>query len=230
MDIDYYRADIVNVNEAEPDIGEPLIYHPPVPDINTFSHELNVAQDAIITPDFPNVNFNDWHVNEDEENIPVLTIANNQWAILRWDFSQKGQFKADGAGLLELKTHSTFIGGDYIGAYDQDLGMEFGKIRVIEILGGDLQWKQEEVTYNALFAEEDSPEIVNGQMVFDTEVSGLKGGKNYITISRPVMQRLLDGTTRGLMIKPLGMINASFYASEEPTGGKGPKLYFNTKK
>lgn len=230
VDIDYYRADIADVYKSGPDKGEPLIYHPSVPDVIIFSHRLNVAQDATINSDYPDVNFNDWHIWENELNIPILTIAKNQWAILRWDFGQIGQFKADGAGLLELTTHSVLKGGDYISTFGQDLGMEFGKVRVIEIFGGDPLWKQNKVTYNALFTEEDTSKIINGQMVFDTEVTEVNGGKNYITISRPVLQRLLDGKTKGLMIKPLGAINASFYASEEPMGGKGPKLYFNTKK
>ena len=229
-DIDYYRADIVNVHEAGPDKGEPLIYHPPIPDISTFSHAEKVTQDAVISSDFPDVNFNDWHIREQEENVPVLTIARNQWAILRWDFSQTGKVKAEGAGLLELTTHSVLIGGDYTGAMGQDLGMEFGKIRVFEILGGDPQWKQNEVSYNTLFSGESTSEIVNGQMIYDTEVTEAKGGKTYIPISRPVLQRLLDGTTRGLIIEPLGLVCASFYASEESTSEKGPMLYFNTTK
>lgn len=228
-DIDYYRADIVNVDTVGPDQGEPLIYHPPVPDVATFANRINVTKDALINSDYPDVNFNDWHILEQEENIPILTIAKNQWAILAWDFGQIGPLKAEGSGLLELTTHSVFKGGDYIGTFGEDLGMEFGKVRIIEILGGDPLWKQDKVTYNALFADEGTSEIVNGQMVFDTEVMEVKGGKNYITISRPVLQRLIDGKTKGLMIKPLGVINASFYASEVPIDGNRPKLYFNTK-
>jgi hypothetical protein len=41
------------------------------------------------------------------------------------------------------------------------------------------------------------------------------------------MQRLLNGTTKGLLIRPLGAINASFYASENQKGQMGPKLHFN---
>jgi len=229
LEIDYYRADIIDVNKAEPDKGEPLFYHPPIPQISTFSHSIPVSQDAVINSDYPDVNFSDWHINEHDVNIPVLTIANNQWAIMRWDFGQFKQSVADGEGLLELTTHSVLKGGDYITTYGQDFGMEFGKVRVIEILGGSPKWEQNKVTYKTLFSEDGSGEIVNGQMIFDAEVIESKGGKNFITISRPVLQRLLDGKTKGLMIKPLGAINASFYASEELTGKNSPKLYFNTK-
>jgi hypothetical protein len=64
-------------------------------------------------------------------------------------------------------------------------------------------------------------------MVYDTELSEERGGRNLITISRPVLQRLIDGKTKGLLIRPLGAIDASFYASENESGSEGPKLHFN---
>jgi hypothetical protein len=64
-------------------------------------------------------------------------------------------------------------------------------------------------------------------MVFDAELSDERGSKNFLTISKPVLQRLLDGRTKGLLIRPLGAINASFYASENQMGNNGPKLHFN---
>ena len=53
VDLDYYRADIINVNLAGPDKGEPLPYHPPVPDLSTFSNHLDVSHDGLINSDFP---------------------------------------------------------------------------------------------------------------------------------------------------------------------------------
>jgi hypothetical protein len=70
-------------------------------------------------------------------------------------------------------------------------------------------------------------DVFNTQMVFDAELSDESGSKNFITISKPVLQRLLDGRTKGLLIRPLGAINASFYASENQMGNNGPKLHFN---
>ncbi len=52
------------------------------------------------------------------------------------------------------------------------------------------------------------------------------GNKNYITISKPVLQRLIEGKTKGLLIRPLGALDASFYASENQSGNS-PKLHFN---
>lgn len=226
-DLDYYRADIVNVKQAGPDKGEPLLYHPPVADLKTFSNHLNVTHDALINSDFPDVNFNNYYVKEKGDNARVLTVNPNQWAVLRWDFEKYKNLKADGPGILEITTQSVSKGGKYIDAYGEDFGIEFGKVRVIEILGGDPLWDQNKVTFNSLTQGKIYSDVFNTQMIFDTDVSEENGGKNYITISRPVLQRLLDGTTKGLLIRPLGAIDASFYDSENGNGNNSTKLYFN---
>ena len=203
-----------------------LPYHPPIPDVSTFSNHLDVAHDGLINLDFPDVNFKDWHVIEQEGATQILTVNGNQWVILRWDFEQYKNSKIDGSGLLELTTQSVQKGGDYITTYGEDLGMEFGKIRVIEILGGDPYWNQEKVTYNNFRQGHIYSDVFNTQMIFDAELSDEPGSKNFITISKPVLQRLLDGRTKGLLIRPLGAITASFYASENQMGDNCPKLHF----
>jgi hypothetical protein len=230
VDLDYYRADIVNVNLAGPDKGELVPYHPPVPELGTFSNHLAVTHDYLINSDFPGVNFNNWHVKEQKGEARILTVNANQWAILRWDFEKYKNLKIDGLGLLELTTQSVPKGGDYIGAFGEDFGVEFGKIRVIEIFGGDPQWDQNKVTYNNFIQGHVYSDVFNTQMIFDIEMSDEPGSKNFITISRPVLQRLLDGKTKGLLIRPLGALDASFHASENQLGNNGPKLHFNIKK
>lgn len=229
VDLDYYRADIVNTSTAGPDKGEPLAYHPPVPEIKTFSHHLEVTHDALINTDYPEVSFRDWSISTEQSKARVLTVSANQWAILRWDLDGFKGAKADGAGLLELTTHSVSQGGNYIAAYGNDLGIEFGKIRVFEILGGDPAWDQRTVTLQSLTQGRDGIEVINSQTTFDTELQGTAGGKTFITLSRPVLQRLLDGKTRGLVIRPLGAIGASLYDSEDASEGTAPKLHFNLK-
>ena len=214
---------------AGPDKGELVPYHPPIPNVNTFSDHINVTQDCLINSVFPNINFNDWHIKEEDGDKKILTVNANQWTILRWDFGQYKNLKADGAGLLELTTYSVPKGGNFIEAYGQDFGEEFGKVRVIEILGGDPGWDQNSVTYNNFMNDKTYPEVFNTQMVYDVELSEEKGGKNFITISKPVLQRMLDGKTKGLLIRPLGAIEASFYASENLMGNVSPKLHFNIK-
>lgn len=227
VDVEYYRADIVDVNEVGPDKGEPLPYHPPVPELETFSHHLKVAHDGVIHTNFPNVNFNDWKKKQGDEYAHVLTAQANQWSILRWELDEFQNRKAKGSGVLKLTTHSVAKGGNYSEVYGEELGMEFGKVRVIEILGGDADWDQADVTFNSLLEDKKPSEVFNSQMIFDAEVSEEQRGKTFITLSRPVMQRLLDGTTKGLLIKPLGAINVNFYASEYAGGKYSPQLHFN---
>lgn len=229
VDVDYYRADIVRRDQAGPDLGEPLIYHPPVPELKTFAQHLVVTHDSVINSDFPDVNFNDWHVEELHGPARVLTVDANQWIVLRWDFSKFRGLKADGAGVLELTTSSLAIGGKYIEHWGQDFGEEFGKIHVIEILGGDPAWDQETVTYNSLLRGGSYAEVFNTQMVIDLELSDKPGGKAYFTLPRPVMQRLLDGRTKGLLIRPLGALAGTLYASENKAGN-GPALHFSMAK
>jgi len=166
VDLDYYRADIINVNLAGPDKGEPLPYHLPLPDLSTFSNHLDVSHDGLINSDFPDVNFSNWHVKEKEGYARVLTVNANQWAILRWNFEKYKNLKINGSSLLELTTQSVPQGGNYIDTYGKDLGDEFGKIRVIEILGGDPFWDQKKVTYNNFIKGNTLSDVFNRQMIF----------------------------------------------------------------
>ncbi len=226
VDVDYYRADIVRRDEAKPDVGEPLIYHPDVGDVARFAHHLAPAHDSVIDSDFPDVNFNDWQVEDRNEAVRVLAIGGTQAAVLRWDLAAFRGMKADGAGVLELTTWAAPRGGNYVQAYGEDLGVEFGKIRVFEILAGNAAWEQEAVTYRNLLDGQNPADVFNGQTTIDLDIASKRGEKTYLTLPRPVMQRLIDGRTKGLVIRPLGAMAASIYASE--SGERGPKLHFTT--
>jgi hypothetical protein len=229
LDIDYYRADVVRRDEAAPDLGEPLVYHPEVPPVSAFVHHLGVTHDSVLNKHFPDVNFNDWHVAQaGGDPARVLTVNGDQWIALRWDFGSLKRAKAKGAGVLELTTHSLAFGGDYVALFGKDLGEEFGKIRVIEILGGDPEWDQRSVTLNSLMSGREYEDVFNLQMTIDLELAAEPGGKAWFTLPRPVMQRLLDGTTKGLLIRQLGALSGTIYASEDASG-RGPVLHFNTR-
>lgn len=228
VDVDYYRADVVRRDEAGPDLGEPLVYHPPVPPVSSFAQHAPVAHDSVIRADFPGVNFNDWHVAEAGGPARVLTVDGSQWIVLRWDFAAFRGQRADGAGVLELTTQSLALGGNYTAALGRDLGEEFGKIHVIEILGGDPAWDQETVNYASLLQGKSYGEVFNTQMIIDLELASAPGGKAFFTLPRPVMQRLLDGRSTGILLRPLGVLAGTIYASENPTG-HGPVLHFNTR-
>jgi hypothetical protein len=223
LDVDYYRAEVVPVKNAKADLGEPLVYHPPVPALESFKQHLKVNQDASINSAFPLVNFNNWT----SDNARVFTVSAGQYPLLRWDLqSFRGQ-KADAAGVLELTTQSLQKGGNYVAALGEDFGIEFDKVRVFEILGGETNWQQHHVTFQSFTQGKDLQSAINGQMIFDTEVAPAQG-KTLVTIPRPVLQRLLDGTTRGLLLQPLGALEVSFYDSEHGDGSQAPKLHFSS--
>lgn len=230
VDIDYYKADIINVKSADRDKGPAVPYHPPIPPLSKFANHITATHDALINSDFPEVNFNNWRVKERAAEAKVLTINGQQWAVLRWDLGKFKNAVADGAGVFEFTTYSVAAGGNYMKAYGPGYGEEFPRVRIIEILGGNPDWQQETVTFNNLMQGKQYHEIFNEQMIFDVEIKEAPGSKNFVTISQPVLQRLINGTTKGLLIRPLGAINASFYASENARGIVAPKLHFNVKK
>jgi hypothetical protein len=230
VDLDYYRADIVNVKIAGPDKGELVPYHPPVPLITVFNNHLPASQTCLINSDYPDVNLNKWGIKEKDDLVKTLTICANQWGILRWNFDNYKNTQVDQAGILELTTHSILKGGDYVKAFGKEFGEEFGKVRVIEILEGDPNWNQSTVTFNSLTQGKSYSEIFNTQMIYDLEVNEGPGEKNYVTISKPVLQRLLSGKTKGLLLRPLGAIVASFYADANQPERNVPIIHFNVVK
>ena len=59
-------------------------------------------------------------------------------------------------------------------------------------------------------------------MIIDWPVTAGDGGKTYLTIPVPVLQRLIDGKTLGIALTPLGAIDASFYARERIAAASRP--------
>lgn len=225
VDIDSYRADVVKLSETPPDVGEPLIYHAPVPPLTSFSQSLSASQCALIRQDFPEVNFSDWHWSGPDGTFPLLSVNGAQWLVVRWDVSHLTSPLVESLGVLELRLHSHASGGRYVDAYGEDLGIEFGKLRVIEILNADPRWKRDSVTYDSLTQGLPYEQVFNEQMTYDVDLATDERGYLRLTLSRPVMQRLLDGTTQGLLIRPLGAVSANFF----PADVDAPKLYFHLK-
>ena len=217
-DIDYFKVDILNIDSAAPDKGVQVPYHPPIKGAETFTHHIPVIEDAVIDLNFPDMNFNQWSVVDASGQTFLLTASGSQYAIMRWDLTKFKGMKVDGSGLLDLTTYSLERSTDFL--------KDFGMVRITEILAGDPAWEQNKVTYNSLCGKLSPDEVINSQMIIDIDVSKERGSKNLITISQPVMQRLIDGKTLGIAIKPLGAVNASFYAMENNGGEYAPKLHF----
>jgi hypothetical protein len=221
VDLDYFRVDVVAVALAGPDKGAAVPYHPPIPDLKMFAHETRVAQDATIDLDNPDVNLNNWSVREGAGRRNLLAVGGTQYVILRWDLGAFAGKQIADHGLLELTTHSVQRTSD-------DL-KDFGIVRVVEILGGDPAWDQRTVTANSLRGGQPFDRVLNTQMIIDYPVSEGDGAKTYLTISKPVLQRMIDGKTLGIAIKPLGSIHASFDSMEIDGGRRGARLLFNVK-
>jgi hypothetical protein len=222
VDVDYFKVDVIDTAVAGPDKGDPVPYHPPVADPKSFSGEVRAAADATIDLDNPDVNLNNWYVRDAGKRTNVVTAGGKRFIILRWDLGPFAGKKAAGPGLLELTTRSL--------ERTSDERPDFGLIRVVEILGGDPRWDQKTVTFDSLRLGKPLDEVLDPQMIIDWPVAEGDGGKTYLTISRPVLQRLIDGKTLGIAIKPLGAINASFYAMEEGGGRSSARLLFDLEK
>jgi hypothetical protein len=222
VDVDYFKVDVVEAALAGPDKGVAVPYHPPIPDLTTFAESVRVSQDSIIDLENPDVNLNNWYVKDGSTPKRILTVAGTQYVILRFDVSAFAGMQAAAQGLLELTTHSV--------QRTADPWKDFGIVRVVEILGGDPEWDQRTVTTDSFRRGQPLNRVLNSQMIIDWPVTEGDGGKTYFTIPRPVLQRIIDGRTLGIAIRPLGSVTASFYALEHDGGRLAGRLLFNVKR
>ena len=223
LDIDYIKVDVVNVATAGPDQGEAVPYHPPVADYKKFHQVVPVAQDSMIDLENTDVNLNDWQAQDRAgKAINVLTVDGSHYVILRWDLKAFGGKKVADHGLLELTTWALQQKAHAL--------KDFGIVRVVEILGGDPDWDQRTVTTDSFCHYERLDRVLNTQMIIDWPITAGDGGKTYLTIGKPVLQRMIDGRTLGIAIKPLGAISASFYSMENEAGKNAARLYFDLQK
>jgi hypothetical protein len=223
VDVDYIKVDIVDPATAGPDKGDPIPYHPPVADPHKFSEHLSAAQDSMIDLVDSDVNENDWSVQDKSRGkISLLAVDESHHAILRWDLSRFAGKKVADHGLLELTTYAVQRKAEHV--------KDFGLIRVVEIPGGDPAWDQSTVTTDSFCHYEPLNRVLNSQMIIDWPVTPGDGAKTYLTISKTVLQRMIDGKTHGIAIKALGAIDASFYSMENEQGKYGARLHFNVEK
>jgi len=223
VDVDYIKVDIVDAATIGPDTGDPIPYHPPVANPASFAQDVKVVHDSMIDLVDTDVNENDWTVQDNARGkINLLTVDETHDAILRWNLSAFAGKKVADHGLLELTTYSLQRKTEYV--------KDFGLIRVVEILGGDPNWDQTTVTTDSLCHYEPLNRVLNTQMIIDWPVTPGDGGKTYLTISKTVLQRMIDGKTHGIAIKALGAINASFYSMENEAGKYSARLHFNLQK
>ena len=219
LDIDYFKVDLIKTDTAGPDKGAKLPYHPPLEDPLTFKYQAPVVQNATLDTQFPEHNFSQWSTT-DSPQTNLLHVGGNQLVVLRWDLEQFRNAQVMRSGLLELPVHSVQRSGDY--------PKDFGMVRISEIIGGKVDWNQTKATWASFSNGQPMDMIINEQMTIDYPILVNENGLAYFTISYPVLQRMIEGKTLGLSIKPLGAISASFY-SADPGGKRSAKLYFDLK-
>lgn len=219
VDLDYVKVDLVDVATAPPDRGVAVPYHPPVADPRSFAREVTVAQDSTIDLEATDANLDDWRAREGTRRVRLLAVDGTHVAVLRWDMSAFAGRKVRGSGLLALVTRSV--------ERKEEEAKDFGLVRVVEITGGDPRWDEATVTTDSLCRGQPLDRVLNPQPIIDWPVAEGDGATTWLTISRPVLQRLVDGRTLGIAIKPLGAIHAAFYAREDGDGSHAARLLFN---
>jgi len=66
-------------------------------------------------------------------------------------------------------------------------------------------------------------------MIIDMDLAEEPGAKTYFVIPRPVLQRLLDGKTKGLAIRPLAL-SAPASLPRIRSGQSAATLHFNVER
>jgi len=212
LTIDYIKVDIVEKENDLPQYGLPLIYRPQIPPVDYYTNSLNANFSSTVDKLYPNLDLST--LTGGEENDQLILVDNTKLALLSWDFDQYKDVKIEEAGLLELTTFS--------GVILKDNPKDFGEIRVCEVFGGNAI-NDKEISYNAL--KENGFEI-NAQTTIDYKIDQARDGKTLLTISKPVLDRLVSGKTKALAILPLGLINAAFFGSNSQNP---PRLLFKVK-
>ncbi|MGZ5439280.1 MAG: hypothetical protein ACXWFJ_05480 [Candidatus Aminicenantales bacterium] len=221
VDVDYFKVDVVDAAKTGPDLGPPIPYHPPVSDPTSFSVRVPVAADMTVDLAEPGVNLNGWTITDAGGKAAIISAGGTRVALLRWDFGTLAGRKVAGSGLLELTTRSLEL--------STDERPDFGLLRVVETIGGEPVWDERTSTWTGLSRGAPRDLVLDPQMIIDWPVTAGDGGKTYLTIPIPVLQRLIDGKTLGIALTPLGSIDASFYAREGRGGAAAARLLFNLK-
>ncbi len=202
VDVDYLKVDVVEAARAGPDRGEPLPYHPPLADPESFRHRVTAAESAVVDLARLDIVLGSWSALEGGTARRVLTVGGTLWVVLRWDLEAYRGHRVARGGLLELTTESL--------QRTAEERKDFGMVRVVEILSGDPSWSRATVTAENLLRGDPLQSVFNPQMIIDWPVSERRGAATWFSIPRPVLQRLVDGTTLGIALTPLGSIIASF--------------------
>jgi hypothetical protein len=216
--VDYLQVDVVKRSQVGPDKGQPLPYRPPLADAAQFGLELPAVADVTLDRQYPDLNLAAW-VADGGVSGPLLAVDGSRIALLRWDLSALRGKKVKGPGQFEFYSQSVYR----LAQNPKD----FGEVRICEILGGPPDWPEESVTLESLLGGQPEAGVFNEQTIVDVAVAPGPDGKTTVTISQPVLQRLVDGQTKGLVIKSLGAISAVLRDADADGGKYAGRLRLN---
>lgn len=216
LEVDFVKVDVVTRKETlTPDEGNPLEYRPALLSSERYKHSLPVSDDAMVDIVFPTLNFNQWVTSD---SMWISSVNSGTRTLLRWNFSDFKGKKIIENGQLVIFTHHV--------ARMKKNPKDFGEIRVFEIIGKKL-WNETDVTYENLLDGSPEYRVINSRTIIDSPVTPGLYGRTIISISKPVLQRLADGVTQGLVIAPLGAIDFSLLTRENANGKYSAILCFN---
>lgn len=213
--VDSFAVEVVGGSDGGATAGRAVPYPLPVRSPDTLAHHVLVAEAGLVHSEYPDVSLDQWHTTGENGAMPTWTVMTNQYLLLRWDSAQLPDGPVTGPGVLELTRHSV--------QRTDTTPEEFGQVRMVEVTGGPSSWT-DSLTYRRFTQGQPLHEVLNPQPIVDQDLSGPSGQTVHISISQPVLQRMLEGETRGLALRSLGPVSASFHAGESFT----PTLHLNT--
>jgi hypothetical protein len=221
LEVDYVKVDVVNSEKTNHDLGNPQTYHPPVPPVESFAHKLPVQQDVTIDKKYSDKNFHNWTDPLQPQPEKLLPVSHEQIILLKFNTENYKHAIPKGNSVLALHLHEM--------ERSPDFKKDFGMVRLVEIMGGDENWNQKEVTYESFLQGQSPDEVFNQQTIIDVDLRNHENKTIYFTLSEAVMNRILSGRTKGLAVFSLGAVHASFYGSEANSKKVHPVIYFNDK-
>jgi hypothetical protein len=213
--IDSFAVELVSADGAGSASNRAVTYPLPVRDPDTLAHHVPAAQVGLVNRQFPETELSSWHTTTDSGIAPTWTVTTDQYLLVRWNRVQMPDGPVRGPGVLELTRQSV---------QNADTSPEeLGQVRLVEITGGASAWADSTLTYARFADGQPLHDILNPQPIVDREVAGSAGEAVRLPVSEPVLRRLVSGETKGLALRPLGPVAASFYAGEAFT----PRLHFD---
>lgn len=207
--VDSFAVERVSAVKAGTTLGRAVPYPLPVRTPDSLSHHLPVSEAALVNRGAPDVRLASWAATEESARVPTWTVTTDQYLLLRWEHDALPSAAIDGPGVLELTRYSV--------QQVETTPEELGQVRVVEITGGSSSWADSSVTYAGFTEEQPLFEVLNPQPIVDLDVSGPAGQAVRIPVSEPVLRRLQRGETKGLALRPLGPVSASFLAGDRFT-------------